>query len=175
MNKINLDFEKDKNDFKWNVAVLIFWLISGVYIVPGSNGEKKFDLYDETQEKIAQEPQNETDKNKKKEEIDQNIIKFLQNMDNTSATRTTKQNSKNEGNGEQIAVIFQSQDQSIHTPIICRENQKFSEVEQKLYDEYPEYKNTENFFLCNGGVVDKSKTIKENKIKNGNIIVVTIR
>ena len=175
MNKINIDFEKDKNDFKWNVAVLIFWLISGVYIAPGSNGEKKFDLYDETQEKIVQEPQNESDKNKNKEEIDQNIIKFLQNINNTSSTRITNQNSKNEGNGEQIAVIFQSQDQSIHTPIICRENQKFSEVEKKLYDEYPEYKNTENIFLCNGDVVDKSKTIKENKIKNGNIIVVTIR
>ena len=176
MNKINLDFEKDKNDFKWNVAVLIFWLISGVYIAPGSNGEKKFDLYDETQEKIAQEPQNESDKNKNKEEIDQNIIKFLQNINNTSSTRTTNQNSKNKESGEQIAVIFQcTDDQAVHFPIICRENQKFSEVEKKLYDEYPEYKNTENYFLCNGGVVNKSKTLKDNKIKNGNIIIVTIR
>ena len=48
MNKINLDFERNKNDFMWNVAVFIFWLISGVYIAPGSDGEKKFDLYDET-------------------------------------------------------------------------------------------------------------------------------
>ena len=131
---------------------------------------------DETQEKIAQEPQNESDKNKNKEEIDQNIIKFLQNINNTSSTRTTNQNSKNKESGEQIAVIFQcTDDQAVHFPIICRENQKFSEVEKKLYDEYPEYKNTENYFLCNGGVVNKSKTLKDNKIKNGNIIIVTIR
>ena len=40
-----------------------------------------------------------------------------------------------------------------------------------LYDEYPEYKETENYFLVNGNRVKRFKTIKENQIKNGKPII----
>ena len=35
-------------------------------------------------------------------------------------------------------------------------------------------KKTNNYFMCNGSIVELSKTVKENKIKYGNIILMTI-
>ena len=73
-----------------------------------------------------------------------------------------------------ISVIFQCTDQTVHYPIICKKNQKFSEVENLLYEQYPQYKNTNNFFTCNGNILYGSKTMKENKISHGNVILMTI-
>jgi hypothetical protein len=40
-----------------------------------------------------------------------------------------------------------------------------------LYDEYPEYIESENYFLVNGKKVNKYKTLEYNKIKNNDIIM----
>ena len=47
-------------------------------------------------------------------------------------------------------------------------------MENLLYEQYPQYKNTNNFFLCKGNIIDSSKTMKENKLNHGDIIVMTI-
>ena len=44
-------------------------------------------------------------------------------------------------------------------------------MEEKLYEEFPEYKETDNYFLVNGNKVKRFKTIKENNIKNGKPVV----
>ena len=43
----------------------------------------------------------------------------------------------------------------------------FSEVEEKLYRQYPQYRETNNTFLANGMQVLRFKTIHENKVGNG--------
>ena len=48
-------------------------------------------------------------------------------------------------------------------------------MEKKLYDEFPNYKNSQNFFMCNGFVIEKSKALKENKVKDKSSILMTIR
>ena len=40
-----------------------------------------------------------------------------------------------------------------------------------MYEEYPEYKETDNYFLANGNRVKRFKTVKENKIKNGRPVI----
>ena len=39
-----------------------------------------------------------------------------------------------------------------------------------LYDEYPEYIESENHFIVNGNKVNKYKSLEFNKIKNNDII-----
>ena len=54
--------------------------------------------------------------------------------------------------------------------IKCLPDETFAEVEEKLYKKYDEYRNTDNFFLCNGTKILRFKKIRENKIKNGAVI-----
>ena len=47
----------------------------------------------------------------------------------------------------------------------------FAQIEDKLYEEYPEYKGNDNYFMINGKRIERFKTIKENQIKNGNLVI----
>ena len=70
-----------------------------------------------------------------------------------------------------MSVIFISFDENIHYSLICKNDDIFSDIEQKFYDQYPEYKNTENDFIIKGKKVDRSKTFNDNRIKNSDIII----
>ena len=70
-----------------------------------------------------------------------------------------------------LSVIFISSDQKVHYSVICKNTDKFSKIENMLYDEYPEYSECENHFLVNGKKVNKYKTLEYNKIKNNDIIM----
>ena len=73
-----------------------------------------------------------------------------------------------------MCVYFTSVDQNIHYPIPCINTDKFAEVEQKLYKQYPEYRDTNNYFRYNGKEVERSKTIGENNIGNGMPVILYI-
>ena len=77
------------------------------------------------------------------------------------------------GKEKLISIIFVSQDQGIHYPIICKNSQKFNEVENLLYDKFPDYKKSVNVFLLGGKAIKSSLTLDENKIKDGDIITIT--
>ena len=66
-----------------------------------------------------------------------------------------------------ICVNFISSDQNVHYAITCLKTDTFAEIEEKLYKEYPQYKETNNNFLANGTQVLRFKTIAENKLENG--------
>ena len=66
-----------------------------------------------------------------------------------------------------MCVYFTSFDQKIHYPIPCIKTDKFEEIEEKLYKEYPEYRDTNNYFISNGKQISRFKTIEENNIKSG--------
>ena len=75
-------------------------------------------------------------------------------------------------NGEKlISVIISSLDEKILYSIICKNTEKFSKLEEKLYKDNPEYSNFDNYFMINGNRVDKMKTLDENKIKDSDIII----
>ena len=55
--------------------------------------------------------------------------------------------------------------------IECLPDETFAEVEEKLYQIYDEYRNTNsNYFICGGRTILRFKKIRENKIKNGDVI-----
>ena len=71
-----------------------------------------------------------------------------------------------------IAIIFNSVDQKFNFPVICEKTSIVKNIIKKnLYKEYPEYSRSNNYFMCNGIVVDISISFEENEIKNGDIIL----
>ena len=66
-----------------------------------------------------------------------------------------------------ISVLFTSSDYKVTYSLPCKDTTLFVKMEEKLYEEFPEYKETDNYFLVNGNKVKRFKTIKENNIKNG--------
>ena len=68
---------------------------------------------------------------------------------------------------EVMCVNFISTDQNIHYAVTCIKNNIFAEIEEKLYQQYPEYRETNNTFIANGRQVLRFKTIAENKLGNG--------
>ena len=73
-----------------------------------------------------------------------------------------------------IAALFVSTDQQITYSIACKNTTLFVKLEEKLYDKYPQYKNTDNYFLYNGNRVRRFKTIGENNIESGEKITLNI-
>ena len=70
-----------------------------------------------------------------------------------------------------VVVNFSSMDQKINFAIPSIGTNIFAEIEEKLYQEFPEYRETNNYFLLNGKEILRFKTINENKIKSGRPII----
>ena len=112
----------------------------------------------------------------------QNQLKKLKLNTNTKSNNYStniKTNSSYTNNGDNpktftlnqmMSVNFISSDQRIHYSIPCIGNNTFAEVEEKLYQQFPQYRETNNIFLSGGSVVLRFKTIDENKIKDGDKI-----
>ena len=66
-----------------------------------------------------------------------------------------------------MCVNFISSDQIVHYAASCLKTNTFAEIEEKLYKQYPQYRETNNNFIANGTQVLRFKTIAENKIGNG--------
>ena len=106
-----------------------------------------------------------------------NLIQSYQNIINQKEQEINKLKLKLQNNnppvGEYVnrnkmmAVNFISTDSKLHFAVPCVETNTFAEVEEILYKQFPEYRETNNTFMANGGQVLRFKTIKENKIGNG--------
>ena len=64
-------------------------------------------------------------------------------------------------------IYFASVDQKINYAIPCVSTDVFAKVEEELYKEYPEYRETNNYFIYNGKEILRFKTISENNISKG--------
>ena len=74
-----------------------------------------------------------------------------------------------------ISVIFNSMDQNIHYSVICKNTEKFNKLEEKLYNDNPQYFDSDNYFIVNGNRINKLKSLEENNIKNNDIIILNQR
>ena len=73
-----------------------------------------------------------------------------------------------------ISIKFASEKQDIDYSIIIKNTELFSKIETMLYNKYPKYTETENYFLANGNKVNTHKTLEKNNIKNNDIITLYI-
>jgi len=85
---------------------------------------------------------------------------------------THKLISQRKAHENEISVMFFIPDQNIHYPIPCNESDGFSKIERKLFDEFPELKYKNIYYIANGNSVNQSLTLKQNKIKNGSTILI---
>ena len=74
-----------------------------------------------------------------------------------------------------LSIIFMSVSQKFNYSMICKNTDTIHALEPKLYKEYPELSENENYFLCKGTVVNRFKQLKELNINNGNIIIINQR
>ena len=56
----------------------------------------------------------------------------------------------------------------------CKNTDLFVTLEQKLYIDFPEYKNYDTYFQVNARRVKRFKTIEENNIKSNDIIAIFV-
>ena len=71
-----------------------------------------------------------------------------------------------------IAVIFTSSDQKINFSMPCSLSDKFTTIEEKLINNFPELKSKNFYYLANGDTIDKNLTLGQNKIKSSNTIII---
>ena len=69
-----------------------------------------------------------------------------------------------------IVIQFISTDLRLNRGIKCLPSHKFAEVEEKLYQIYPEYRTTNNSFVTDGRPIIRFQTIAENNIKDGQVV-----
>ena len=125
------------------------------------------------------------DKIKRYEISNNNYLKIIKEFEEKIISKNREINNLKENNdknkitsiksGEEIiALFFTSIHEDIQKPISCKKTDIFGKIEEKIYDEYPIYKNSNSYFTVNGNVINSFKTIEKNGIKNGNTIIVNI-
>ena len=87
------------------------------------------------------------------------------NVNNLNLNVNNQQNNNIQNTDK--CVTFISNDQRICYGIACSGNSTFAEVEEKLYQQFPEYRETNNNFLINGKQILRFKTINDNNAGTG--------
>ena len=73
---------------------------------------------------------------------------------------------------ELISLVFNSNDQTLKDfKIIAKNSDKFNIIENIICEKYPIFKETFNYFIANGKKISKYHTLKENSIKNNDVII----
>ena len=103
--------------------------------------------------------------NEQKQEIDDYIFK-LNNLSENSQAISFKQEDK------VISVLFMTQGNQdiINYSMPCKAKDLFVRLEERLYQDFPKYRNVETFFMVNANRILRFKTLEENKIKSNDII-----
>ena len=131
------------------------------------------------QEKKEIKKQSEIEINKLKEKIkifDNQItnknIEIQKKIKNKHLNNNKNQTTSSQTEEENLLIMFKTQDnKDIHNyEMTCKNNDLFVRLEEKLYNDFPEYKNYETSFKTDNKRILRFKTIEENKIKNNEII-----
>ena len=77
-----------------------------------------------------------------------------------------------EKNEELISIIFHYEEKNRFYSIICKNTDSINNLEEKLYKEFPELSGNSNSFLFKGKIFDKFQNFDDNKIKNGDMIII---
>jgi len=73
-----------------------------------------------------------------------------------------------------ITLYFLSSDQSINYAILCKNTDKFNFIVNKMLEKEPSLLEKGFYFLCNGTKINEYKNIKDNKLKNGDKIIIQL-
>ena len=106
-------------------------------------------------------------------------IKLLEDEINKKENELKKTNElnnitlNNNSNNNTMILVFNSLDQTIKEfSLSCLPTDTFAEVEEKLYKNFPQLREDDNYFLCNAKKIVRFKTILENNIKSGQKVII---
>ena len=137
-------------------------------------------------ERKLKEKENKINEEKIKNEELINKIKLFENNSNNYSLNDRILELENELNkfksyyclspGQKlISIKFISTDQMINNyTIIAKNDDKFSKIEDILYEKYPNYKESDNYFILKGNKIKRNKTLEENNINDNDIIMLSI-
>ena len=111
---------------------------------------------------------------KELEELIKSQNKEINNLKKNSNTNNNNENKFIKSQEKIISIFFTSINEEIYRPISCEKADTLDKIEEKIYNEYPKYKEYNIFLTVNGKVIESDKTLEENGIKDGNIIIVNI-
>ena len=117
---------------------------------------------------------------KKNENLNKKIKEFENKSNNKSEIKHIieleneielfkKYNNFSEGE-KLISIKFISVEQDMNYSLIVKNTEIFSKIETILYNRYPQYSKSENFFLVSGNKINTQETFEQNNIKNNDII-----
>ena len=103
--------------------------------------------------------------------IDKKIINYkLQAYRNIISDIRLNIPSLDKSNEKLMSIVFNSFDENIHYSVICKNTDQFLKIESLLYDKYPQYKYLNKDYFVNGVKIDITKNLKDNNIKDSDII-----
>ena len=119
--------------------------------------------------------QNQINTNTKIKELE-NLIEIKNNEINNLKSKLISDDSiSNIKPGEKIiAVTFLSTSHDLQIPMACKNTDIIARLEEKVYNEYPKYKDYTTYLTVNGNIIKRFKSLDENGIKNYNSIIVNI-
>ena len=122
-------------------------------------------------EKLREKLENANNKIKQMEELRNNQIE----LNNTNIQSEYLITSLNAGD-KILAVNFVSMGNHDigHYNLICKNTDLFIKLEERLYKDFPKFKDYNTFFTVNGKSVKRFKSIGDNNIKNNDIISIFI-
>ena len=74
-----------------------------------------------------------------------------------------------------VTILFKSIDQKVEAAFSSPKSDLFVRLEEKLYDEYPEFRDLDNiYFTVNGKKIRRFRSLQENNLKNNDKILLNI-
>ena len=128
------------------------------------------DFIHEYYEKIV-ELRNRINNKRNEIKILEDELNALNNPKDKSELDNNNVNKKSEI-GKIISVLFMTQGNQdiINYSMVCRTTDLFSSLEERLYQDFPNYRNVEKIFMVNANRIFSDKTLEENNIKHNDII-----
>jgi predicted RNase H-like nuclease (RuvC/YqgF family) len=75
---------------------------------------------------------------------------------------------------EMLVIQFKSIDQKVDMSYACQKDDIFVRIEEKLYNDYPQFKDLNTYFTVNGRIVKRFRSMLENGIRNNDKILLNI-
>ena len=162
-----INTKKQFEDFITNETIRVKESINELTLDNLSNSENK-----NNEVKVKE---NDLDKNKNKEQEYIDKIKEENINLKKEVEQMKKINSKfplNLVDNEYILVLLViTQDEKVIFSLICKNTDKFQKVENKFYENYPEYNSNNGKFFFKNNLLGKEKTLEECKLRNNDIII----
>ena len=147
--------------------------IKGINNFNISKVEKKEEMFEECKELSYSDLSDfniSSDINNKKQSKNDYNEKNNENLGNIGGFDSQEQIMDN--SEKKFVLLFRTSEQTINYFLNCDKSDIFSEVEEKLYCEFPELKQKNISFIVHGNILNRTLTLEENGIQNGNIVLI---